>query len=84
VRIPAGRFMMGSTEKERADADPLRRENPNVLKDVLKAEGPQHEVEITKLFWLGIHEVTQKQFNDIMGYNPSYFSRDGEGKTGLK
>src|SRR5258707_965569 len=60
VRIPAGKFKMGSptNEKERSKDE------------------EQHEVEITKEFWMGIHEVTQKEFKAVMGYNPSYFSND--------
>jgi formylglycine-generating enzyme required for sulfatase activity len=44
----------------------------------------QHEVEITQEFWLGVHEVTQKQFKAIMDSNPSFFSKDGEAKEGFK
>jgi formylglycine-generating enzyme required for sulfatase activity len=40
----------------------------------------QHAVEITKDFWLGVHEVTQKQYQQVMGKNPSYFSASGGGK----
>jgi formylglycine-generating enzyme required for sulfatase activity len=39
---------------------------------------------ISKEFWLGIHEVTQKQFKAVLGYNSSYFSRDGTGKEGAE
>jgi formylglycine-generating enzyme required for sulfatase activity/serine/threonine protein kinase len=71
VRIPPGTFLMGSPEGEK-DRDPF-------------AEGAeeQHEVEIRQEFWLGVHEVTQKQFKAVMGYNPSCFSLDGQGKEGV-
>jgi formylglycine-generating enzyme required for sulfatase activity len=39
----------------------------------------QHEVEISA-FYMGAYEVTQKQFRAVMGFNPSYFSKDGGGK----
>ncbi len=37
------------------------------------AEHPQHEVRITRPFYLGIHEVTQAQYQAVMGRNPSQF-----------
>ena len=36
-------------------------------------EGPQHKVIISKPFCLGKYQVTQQQWIDVMGYNPSYF-----------
>jgi len=36
-------------------------------------EHPQHKVTLDG-FWIGKFEVTQKQFKEIMGYNPSSFS----------
>ena len=33
----------------------------------------QHEVTLTKGYWLGKYEVTQEQYKAVMGYNPSYF-----------
>ena len=35
------------------------------------AEVPKHEVQLTKGFYLGKHEVTQAQYQAIMGSNPS-------------
>jgi formylglycine-generating enzyme required for sulfatase activity len=56
VRIPSGSFMMGSPENEWG-----REAN----------EGPRHQVVISKWFYLGKYEVTQAQWQAIMGDNPS-------------
>ena len=58
VYIPAGEFMMGSPSNENGRYGD---------------EGPQHRVRITKGFYLGIHEVTQAQYQAVMGKNPSRF-----------
>ncbi len=50
ARIPAGSFTMGSPQDEAA-----RREDE-----------VQHEVTIAKPFYMGIYEVTQKQYYDLM------------------
>jgi formylglycine-generating enzyme required for sulfatase activity len=69
---------MGSTEKEREAV--LAILAYKVQPDWLKAEGPRHRVTITRDFYCGVHEVTQKQYEAVMGKNPSYFSRKGGGK----
>jgi formylglycine-generating enzyme required for sulfatase activity len=61
VLIPAGKFLMGSPPSEEG-----RRAN----------EGPEHEVTISKPFYMGAYEVTQGQFEKVMGRNPSS-CRDG-------
>jgi formylglycine-generating enzyme required for sulfatase activity len=62
--IPAGKFTMGSPDTER---DRGRDEE-------------QHEVAITKPFYLGVHEVTQGEYEKVLGKNPSFFSAVGPGK----
>src|SRR5262245_20937944 len=49
--IPAGKFMMGSP------ADEAEREDAEL----------RHEVEITRPFYIGVYEVTQREFNQLMG-----------------
>ena len=61
--IPAGAFLMGSPSEEK------RRSK----------DEEQHEVEITKTFYLGVFEVTQQQWRAVMGSNPSSFNPDGVG-----
>jgi formylglycine-generating enzyme required for sulfatase activity len=58
VLIPAGSFLMGS---------------PDSTGQVDDGEKPQHEVRITKPFYLGKYEVTQEQWEAVMGENPSTF-----------
>ena len=60
--IPPGKFMMGSPYDE-----PTRDDD----------EGPQHEVTISSGFWMGKYEVTQRQYERLMGGNPSYFKNAG-------
>jgi formylglycine-generating enzyme required for sulfatase activity len=56
--IPAGKFVMGSPHSEaKRDTD----------------EGPRHGANITKPFYIGKYEVTQGQYERIMGKNPSKF-----------
>ncbi|MCR4572252.1 MAG: SUMF1/EgtB/PvdO family nonheme iron enzyme, partial [Lentisphaeria bacterium] len=40
-------------------------------------EKPVHKVTLTKDFWLGETEVTQSQYEAVMGRNPSYFKKGG-------
>ncbi len=42
------------------------------------------EVTIPHDFFLGVYEVTQKEWLDVMGDNPSYFSRKGSGSDKVK
>jgi formylglycine-generating enzyme required for sulfatase activity len=43
------------------------------FKDSYETEKPAHEVTLTKPFYLGRFEVTQEQYQQIMGTNPSAF-----------
>lgn len=67
VWIPGGCFMMGSPEDEPGRGG--RGED----------EGPLHEVCVDG-FWMGKYEVTQGQWQQIMGENPSSHT---EGKVGM-
>lgn len=47
-------------------------------------KGSAKKTEIKEDFEIAIHTVTQGQWQDLMGKNPSYFSRDGLGKDNVK
>jgi formylglycine-generating enzyme required for sulfatase activity len=57
VLIPKGTFMMGS---------PIEEEGAD-------NDEEQHQVTIGKDYYLGVTEVTQGQYEKVMGTNPSYF-----------
>ncbi len=62
VEIPAGVFMMGSPSSEEGRYD----------------DETQREVRITRPFWLKTTEVTQGEWESVMGSNPSHFSSCGK------
>jgi len=41
--------------------------------DIVPSEGPRHHVAITHPFYLGLTEVTQAEYERVMGTNPSHF-----------
>ncbi len=47
-------------------------------------KGSAKKTEIKEDFEIAIHTVTQGQWQEVMGKNPSYFSRDGKGKDQVK
>jgi len=61
VLIPAGKFLMGSTEAQKVGS-PVE---------------AQHEVTLTKPFYFGKFEVTQEQYQQVMARNPSQFKGRG-------
>jgi len=68
VRIEPGTFAMGSP------ADEEGRES----------DESQREVKITKAFYMSVYEVTQAQYERLMGKNPSWFSATGNGKKSVQ
>jgi formylglycine-generating enzyme required for sulfatase activity len=47
-------------------------------------ERPQHEVHISKGYYMGVYEVTQGEYTRIMGSNPSWFAARGKGRDQVK
>jgi formylglycine-generating enzyme required for sulfatase activity len=41
----------------------------------------QHAVQITRPFYLGVHEVTQAQYEEVLGSNPSNYAAGGDGRN---
>lgn len=67
VRIDPGKFMMGTPAgDDQRDDD----------------EGPQHEVEITKPFYMGVHEVTRGQFRAFVAGSGYRTDAESDGKGG--
>jgi formylglycine-generating enzyme required for sulfatase activity len=60
VWIPPGTFTMGSPTTEKARG----------------SDEPEHTVKLTKGYFIGKYEVTQKEYQTVMGYNPSSFVGD--------
>jgi formylglycine-generating enzyme required for sulfatase activity len=79
VLIPPGEFMMGSP-KELIEEELKAHSDDPWYKGHLPGEGPRHRVRITKPFYLGAYEVTQEEYQRVMGNNPSEFSATGQHK----
>ncbi len=75
VKCPPGSFMMGSPEEEHSR---IKKEIDSNHKEAYGFEYSEelHSVNINKAFYIGKYEVTQRQYEAIMGNNPSKFKDD--------
>jgi formylglycine-generating enzyme required for sulfatase activity len=62
--VPAGTFWMGSPDDEQGR---------------YRDESPLHRVTLTSSFYLGVFAVTQREYRQVMGVNPAWFSPEGGG-----
>ena len=49
-----------------------------------KNEQPVHEVSLTRPFWIGAKEVTQDEYENLMGSNPSYYRGEDHPESGKR
>ncbi|MEM9275912.1 MAG: SUMF1/EgtB/PvdO family nonheme iron enzyme [Cyanobacteria bacterium P01_F01_bin.143] len=66
VSIPSGKFMMGTEDEE------IKRLVKKFNWDGYRREKPQHEVTVQP-FFIGKFQITQAQYQKVMGKNPSNF-----------
>ncbi len=71
VLIPAGEFMMGSAQSP----EEVARQGGG-KPEWFENEHPRHRVRISKPFYMGKYEVTQAQWEAVMGAHPSQFKGD--------
>jgi len=80
VWVPAGSFLMGTSEQEARELLAMA-DLPAWVKKELPSEQPQHEVQLTRAFWLDRYEVTNAAFQAFInagGYHtPDYWSEAG-------
>lgn len=67
--VRPGKFLTGSPKDEK---------KRNLYEAEFDAE-EQHEVEITRPFYIGVTEVTQEQYEAVMKTNPSHFTEKNGG-----
>jgi len=86
VLIPRGQFMMGAGREDIEEAIEYCRQRYNsashaATEKKLLAEGPQTQVVIRNAYYLGVCEVTQAQYQAVMGANPSEFAQSPDAPT---
>jgi len=85
ILIPPGEFTMGGTQAEIDEALEFWSFH---AKDVhfqeywewIRSEAPLHKVILTQPIYLGTNEITQADYQKVMGQNPSGFAATGQDK----
>ena len=77
--IPPGEFLMGSP-KELIEEELKAHDDDRVVQGACAGRGAAAPVRITRPFYLGVYLVTQQEYQQVMGKNPSEFSATGKNK----
>jgi formylglycine-generating enzyme required for sulfatase activity len=82
ILIPPGEFNMGNTPENINEALKFvgSQGSHRQWQEYIRSESPTHTVVLTQPIYLSVHEVTQKEYKQIMGANPSYYASNGLGK----
>ena len=73
--IPVGEFDMGSHQSKEELVTLFAKWNAKA--EYFNAQFPRHRVMISQPFYMGVHEVTQAEYENVMGTSPSGFSKAG-------
>lgn len=80
--IPPGEFTMGSTANEINESLTFV-SGDQQWQECVESEAPQHKVILTQAIYLGVNEVTQSEYENVMGINPSHFAPMGAGNNAV-
>jgi formylglycine-generating enzyme required for sulfatase activity/serine/threonine protein kinase/thiol-disulfide isomerase/thioredoxin len=84
--IPPGEFSMGSSgdfvARTAGQLASFGVDNPR-FQSFLHSEQPQHRVMLTQPIYLGVYEVTQREYAKVMGMNPSHMASTGAGREAV-
>ncbi|TXT21140.1 MAG: hypothetical protein FD138_4104, partial [Planctomycetota bacterium] len=80
--IPPGEFLMGATSK--VIEGMITESTSAEYQAKLRSQTPQHKVILTQPIYLGVHEVTQGNYETVTGNKPSHFAATGTGREAVK
>ena len=81
--IPPGEFLMGSTQEEIEEALKVIAPSDKHWQECIKSRAQTQTVILTQPIYLGLNEVTQAEYEKVMGQNPSHFASKGMGKEAV-
>ncbi len=80
--IPPCAFMMGTPQSELEQL--LGSTTDLDWQSILRSEAPTHQVALSKACYLSVYEVTQEEYEALVGSNPSAYSATGTSKNDVE
>lgn len=78
VLVPPGDFRMGGTESQlEAGVGVVNRDDAHWV-SCYESASPQHDVRLTRPYYISRYEITQQEFDAVMQLNPSWHAATGK------